>query len=326
MILVAGGAGFIGSHMVKRLEQEGEPFVVLDNLERGHLAALRGAPLVKADLRDRDSLRSVFARHDIDVVLHFAASIEVGESVKDPAAFWENNVVGSWNLLEAAREARVSQFVFSSTAAVYGEPHRTPLDEDHPTAPTNPYGDTKLAVERMLEAYEAAYGLRSVRLRYFNAAGADPDGELGEDHSPETHLIPRVLLKALGRAEFRIFGDDYPTRDGTCVRDYIHVSDLVEAHLGAVGLLRSGGGSAVCNLGNGLGYSVKEVVATVERVTGIRVRAEVAPRRPGDSATLVASSAKAKGLLGWRPRYPGLEPMIEHAFAWFKTHPNGYGD
>jgi UDP-glucose 4-epimerase len=324
MVLVAGGAGYIGSHMVKRLEQAGEPFVVLDNLERGHEAALRGAPLVRADLRDPDSLRAAFRSRDIDVVLHFAAYIEVGESVKDPAAFWQNNVVGTWNLLEAAREAGVQQFVFSSTAAVYGEPVRTPMDEDHPKAPTNPYGETKLAVERMLESYGEAYGTRSVRLRYFNAAGADPDGELGEDHSPETHLIPRVLLKALGRAEFKIFGDDYPTRDGTCVRDYVHVCDLAEAHLGAVSHLRSGGGNLVCNLGNGQGFTVREVVAAVERVTGLAVGAEVAPRRPGDSATLVASSDRAKELLGWRPKYPELDPMIEHAFAWFRSRPHGY--
>jgi UDP-glucose 4-epimerase len=326
MILVVGGAGFIGSHMVKRLAQAGEPFLVFDNLERGHRAARRGAPLVEGDLRSKSDLDAVLASNEIDLVMHFAAYIEVGESVTVPAAFWENNVVGVHNLLEAMRRHRVGRFIFSSTAAVYGEPVRVPIDEGHPTAPTSPYGDTKLAVERMLAAYDRAYGLRSVCLRYFNAAGADPDGEIGEDHRPETHLLPRLLLAALGRGQFSVFGDDYPTDDGTCVRDYVHVCDLVEAHLLAAHWLREGGASEVFNLGNGQGHSVREVVRAAERMIGREIQVGQGPRREGDPARLVASSEKARRVLGWEPKYGEIDRIVADAWRWFSTRPGGYQD
>lgn len=325
MILVVGGAGFIGSHMCKALEAAGEPFFVLDNLERGHEAALRGARLVRCDLRDKEAVADVFRQNEVEAVVHFAAYIEVGESVAAPAKFYENNVMGTWNLLEAMRGAGVDKLVFSSTAAVYGEPVEVPIPESHPTRPTNPYGETKLAVERMLSAYGSAYGVRSVALRYFNAAGADPDGEIGEDHRPETHLIPRILLSVLGRAEFKVFGDDYDTPDGTCVRDYVHVCDLASAHLGALSYLRSGGTSTAFNLGNGVGFSVKEVVDAVSEVTGHAVDPDVAPRREGDPARLVASSEAARRVLGWEPRCPGLDQIVAHAWAWYRSRPTGYG-
>lgn len=324
MILVVGGAGFIGSHMAKLLAAEGREFVVFDNLERGHRAALRGAPLHVGDLRNREQVQAVFLQNRIDLVIHFAAYIEVGESVSDPAKFYENNVVGTLNLLRAMREAGVGKIVFSSTAAIYGEPESTPIGEDHPKRPTSPYGDTKWAVERMLQAYDQAYGMRSVALRYFNAAGADPDGEIGEDHRPETHLIPRVLLNALGRAEFKIFGDDYETADGTCVRDYVHVTDLASAHLRAVDYLEAGGQTDAFNLGNGRGFSVREIVDVASRVTDVALDPKIEARRPGDPAVLVASNERARDVLGWRPMYDDTEEIVTHAYRWFRENPEGY--
>lgn len=328
MILLVGGAGFIGSHMAKLLRRIGEPHLVLDNLERGHETAISSSPWVRADLRDPDSLEAVFTSHpEIDTVMHFAAYIEVGESVADPAKFYENNFVGVFHLAEKMRHHKVRNIIFSSTAAVYGEPKYVPLDEDHPKAPKSPYGDTKLAVERMLAAYDAAYGFRSICLRYFNAAGADPEGELGEDHRPESHLVPIAIQAALGRrAELRVFGDDYDTPDGTCVRDYVHVCDLADAHLLAVRRLREGGASGSFNLGNGLGYSVREVIDSVERVLGREVPRMIAPRREGDPARLVASSELARSVLGWTPSYPELDSMVAHAAAWLEAHPIGYGE
>jgi UDP-glucose 4-epimerase len=326
VVLVVGGAGFIGSHLLKSLQAAGEPLLVFDNLERGHRAALRGARLVEGDLRRPGSIQEVFRNNEIEAVVHFAAYIEVGESVADPSKFYENNVIGTWHLLEAMREAGVSRLVFSSTAAVYGEPERTPIPEAHATAPTNPYGDSKLAVERMLRAYGDAYGLRSVALRYFNAAGADPEGEIGEDHRPETHLIPRILLSVLGKAEFKIFGDDYDTPDGTCIRDYVHVSDLASAHLAAIQYLRGGGASDVMNLGNGKGFSVREVMQTVRDVTGRKFDPPVVARREGDPARLVALSDKARQTLGWTPQFADLGTIVSHAWNWYQSHPEGYRD
>ncbi|MCX7800746.1 MAG: UDP-glucose 4-epimerase GalE [Fimbriimonadales bacterium] len=325
MILVVGGAGYIGSHMCKLLREAGEPHVVFDNLEQGHAEALLGSPLFEGDLRTPEDLERVFREHSIDTVMHFAAYIAVGESVAAPGRYYRNNVFGVLNLLEAMVHAGVKRLIFSSTAAIFGNPQYLPIDEEHPKAPTSPYGDSKWAVERMLAAFETAHGLRSVCLRYFNAAGADPDGLLGEDHHPETHLIPAVLLAALGKAPaVRIFGTDYDTPDGTCIRDYIHIMDLAQAHLAAVRWLREGGPSECFNLGNGTGYSVREVIRTVERVVGRPVPQEEAPRRSGDPARLIASSAKAERLLGWRPRYPDLETIVAHAWNWRRAHPNGY--
>jgi len=324
MILVVGGAGFIGSHMCKALAKTNQAFTVFDNLKRGHRTALRGSPLIVGDLRNIDEIKTVFQENKIEVVIHFAACIEVGESIHDPAKFYENNVIGTWNLLEAMRKTGVDKLVFSSTAAVYGEPESTPIHEDHPKRPTSPYGDTKWAVERMLQAYDQAYGLKAVALRYFNAAGADPEGEIGEDHRPETHLIPRILLNALGKADFRIFGNDYDTPDGTCVRDYVHVSDLAIAHMKAVDYLRSGGKSNAFNLGNGRGFSVKEIVEVASKVTWTALNPQIEPRRPGDPATLVASNQKARETLGWNPQYGDLETIVQHAWNWTRANPDGY--
>ncbi len=326
MILVVGGAGYIGSHMCKLLREAGEEHVVFDNLEQGHREALQGSPLFEGDLRRPEDLAEAFRRYPIDTVMHFAAYIAVGESVQQPGKYYRNNVAGVLNLLEAMVEAGVDRLIFSSTAAIFGDPQYLPIDEDHPKSPTSPYGDSKWAVERMLEAFDQAHGLRSVCLRYFNASGADPDGVLGEDHRPETHLIPAVLLAVLGKApKVRIFGTDYDTPDGTCIRDYIHIMDLADAHLLAVRHLRGGGPSERFNLGNGRGYSVREVIESVERVVGREVPKEEAPRRPGDPARLVASSQKAERLLGWKPRYPDLDTIVRHAWNWRQAHPDGYG-
>ncbi|HVL38433.1 MAG TPA: UDP-glucose 4-epimerase GalE [Fimbriimonadaceae bacterium] len=327
MILVVGGAGYIGSHMCKLLREVGEPHLIFDNFEQGHRGALQGSPHVQGDLRNPEDLRGVFANHEIDVVMHFAAYISVGESVREPGKYWTNNTAGVLNLLEAMREANVGKFVFSSTAAIFGEPQYVPIDEEHPKNPTSPYGDSKLAVERMLPAYDRAHQIKSVSLRYFNAAGADPDGLLGEDHDPEEHLIPVAILAALGkRPGMKIFGTDYDTPDGTCVRDYIHILDLAQAHLLAVRHLRNGGESLQYNLGNGQGFSVREVLDMVERVIGREVPKEEGPRRPGDPAKLVASSEKIRRELGWQPRHPSLEEMVRHAWNWRLKHPDGYRD
>jgi len=325
MILVIGGAGYIGSHMCKLLRQSGEKHAVLDNLCNGHRAAVKDSPFEQGDLRNPDDLRRVFETYPIDVVMHFAAHISVGESVREPGKYYENNTAGVLTLLEAMRLAKINKFIFSSTAAIFGEPEYVPIDENHPKNPRSPYGDSKYAVERMLESYDVAYGLKSVCLRYFNASGSDPDGELGEYHMPEEHLIPLVMHAALGkRPDIKIFGTDYDTLDGTCIRDYIHIVDLAHAHLLAVHHLREGGESKRYNLGNGVGYSVREVIDTVERVIGKPVPKVEAPRRPGDPARLIASSALIEKELGWRPRYASLEEIVRHAWNWLEKHPNGY--
>lgn len=327
MVLVVGGAGYIGSHLCKRLREAEEPHLVFDNFEQGHQAAMQGSTAIAGDLRNPEDLERVFAEHPIDVVMHFAAYISVGESVREPGKYWRNNAFGALNLLEAMRGAGVSKFVFSSTAAIFGEPDRVPIDENHPKRPTSPYGQSKLVVERMLADYDAAHGLKSVCLRYFNAAGASPDGDLGEDHTPEEHLIPAAMLAALGRRPgLKLFGTDYDTPDGTCVRDYIHILDLAEAHLLAVRHLRDGGDSRQYNLGNGVGFSVREVIEMVEKVSGRTVPWEHAPRRPGDPATLVAASDRIRSDWGWAPKYPELETIVRHAWQWFDARPNGYGE
>lgn len=328
MILVVGGAGYIGSHMVRLLREAGEPHLVLDNLEQGHRTAIGTSPFAQADLRDRASLDRVFAAHpEIDAVIHMAAYIAVGESEREPGKYWANNTAGVLNLLEAMRRARVDKLVFSSTAAVFGEPQYTPIDEAHPKDPTSVYGDTKLAVERMLGGYDRAHGLRSVCLRYFNACGASPDSTIGEDHHPEEHLVPLAILAAMGRrGALKVFGTDWPTPDGTCVRDYVHVLDLAAAHLLAIRHLRSGGGSRKYNLGSGKGFSVREVLDAVGRVAGKPVPADDAPRRAGDPAVLIASSAAIREAWGWTPEFDDLDTIVRHAWAWHASHPNGYGD
>ena len=322
-ILVTGGAGYIGSHVALALKERGHSPVLLDNLSRGHRDITEraiGEKVIVADTRDAEALGEVFAQHKIDAVMHFAAFIEVGESVKDPLSFYDNNVHGTTTLLRAVQKAGVRHFVFSSTCATYGPPRIVPIPEDHPQHPMSPYGQTKLIVERMLADCAVAFGLKHVSFRYFNAAGAHPDGGLGEDHSPETHLIPLVLDAACGRRpSIAIFGDDYETPDGTCVRDYVHVSDLATAHVLGVEYLLANGESTAINLGNGRGFSVKEVIAAAIRVTGKPIRAELAGRRPGDPPILVGSSEKARVLLGWNPRYADIETIIAHAWAWHQV-------
>lgn len=318
MILVFGGAGYIGSHMVRRLREDGLEHVVFDNLEKGHAEAVVGSTLVQADLRDIHSLRKAFeAFPTIDVVVNFAAYISVGESVREPAKYWENNTLGVHHLLKVMKERSINKFIFSSTAAIFGEPHYLPMDEAHPKAPTSPYGHTKLAVEHFLDELDVADGLRSVCLRYFNAAGADPSGEIGEDHSPEEHLIPVAMLAALGLTPpLKVFGTDYPTPDGTCVRDYIHVLDLAEAHLLAVEHLRAGGNSRRYNLGNGSGFSVRQVIDTVSKVIGIPVPFELGDRRPGDPATLIGCSESIRKDWKWSPKYTELSSIVATAWKW----------
>ncbi|GAB4270747.1 MAG: UDP-glucose 4-epimerase GalE [Deferrisomatales bacterium] len=319
-ILVAGGAGYIGSHVAKLLHRRGYHPVVLDNLVHGHRWAARWGTFVEADLADKDTVRAVLLRHRIRAVMHFAAYAYVAESVRVPAKYYRNNVANTLSLLEVMAEVESEHFIFSSTCATYGEPRQIPIPEEHPQEPINPYGRTKLAVEGMLEDFEPAYGIRHVNLRYFNAAGADPDGELGEDHDPETHLIPLVLEVALGkRPHIAVFGTDYPTADGTCVRDYIHVCDLAEAHVLALEHLLEGGESRSYNLGNGTGYSVKEVVEEARRITGHPIPALEARRRWGDPAVLVGSSEKIRAELGWAPRYPELSEILETAWRWHRS-------
>ncbi|MEL5848799.1 MAG: UDP-glucose 4-epimerase GalE [Candidatus Igneacidithiobacillus chanchocoensis] len=316
-ILVVGGAGYIGSHMVKMLAQAGYRVVVLDNLCTGFADAARYGTLVEGDLADSALLDRIFGEEHFAAVLHFAALSQVGESMQIPARYYRNNVANTLNLLDAMDRHGVRSFLFSSTAAIFGEPEYTPIDEAHPTRPINPYGRSKRMVEEMLDDLGCSQGLRAVCLRYFNAAGADPEGELGERHDPESHLIPLVLQAASGRRpQIAVFGSDYDTPDGTCIRDYIHVWDLCSAHLLALEHLLDGGASLALNLGNGLGFSVQEVIDTARRVTGkdIPVRAEV--RRPGDPAILVADSQQARSTLGWQPRYAELDTIIAHAWAW----------
>ncbi|MBZ4683849.1 MAG: UDP-glucose 4-epimerase [Fusobacteriaceae bacterium] len=325
-ILVCGGAGYIGSHAVAELIQRGENVIVVDNLQKGHKDAVwEGAKLYVGDLRDKEFLDKVFKENKIDAVIHFAADSLVGESVQEPIKYYNNNVYGTMCLLEVMKENNVKKIVFSSTAATYGEPENIPILETDKTFPTNPYGETKLAVEKMLKWAEGAYGIKHVILRYFNVAGAHESGKIGEDHAPETHLIPIILQVALGKREkIFIYGEDYDTKDGTCIRDYIHVMDLVDAHILAVKKLFDTEESGIYNLGNGNGFTVKEVIEVARKVTGHAIPAEVADRRAGDPAKLVASSEKAIKELGWQPKYADLEKIIESAWNWHKNNPNGF--
>ncbi len=309
---------------MKALAQAGYEIVVYDDLSAGHREATRGVPLVEGDVLDTARLRQALRESGATAVMHFAARLAVGESVRDPLTYYRQNVVGMVSVLEAMTQESVRRLVFSSTAAVYGEPRETPIGETHPLCPVNAYGETKLAMERALPHFGRAYGLRSVALRYFNASGADPDGELGEAHNPEIHLIPLAIEAALGGGPLQMFGDDYPTPDGTCQRDYVHVTDLAQAHVLALQALEKNEGASAYNLGNGRACSVREVVRTVERLTGRPVPCEVAARRPGDPAVLLASSDKIKRELGWQPRYEDLDPIVETAWRWRAGHPHGF--
>ncbi len=318
-ILVTGGAGYIGSHAVLALKRAGYGVAVIDNLVYGHreLVEKLQVELIVGDTNDRALLDKLFATHNISAVMHFSAYAYVGESVTDPDKYYRNNVVGTLTLLEAMLAASIKQFVFSSTCATYGVPNQVPIPEDHSQNPINPYGFTKLAVERILMDFDVAYGLKSVLFRYFNAAGADPTGLLGEDHEPETHLIPLVLMAALGKRDsVSIFGTDYPTPDGTCIRDYIHVTDLADAHILGMEYLLQGGDTAVFNLGNGNGFSVKQVIEAAEKVAGRDIKIIESDRRPGDPPILVGSSDKARKILGWKPQYPDIQDIISHAWQW----------
>lgn len=327
-ILVCGGAGYIGSHTVEELITKGEEVIVVDNLQKGHKKAVNPkAKLYIGDLRDQAFLDKVFSENNIEAVMDFAAESLVGESVENPLKYYENNVYGTVCLLKKMNEYHVKKIVFSSTAATYGEPESIPILEEDKTFPTNPYGETKLTVEKMLKWSEAAYGIKYVVLRYFNAAGAHIDGKIGEDHNPETHLIPIILQVALGkRKEIMIFGEDYNTYDGTCIRDYIHVTDLASAHILALKKLKKDNLSVLYNLGNGKGFSVKEIVEAARKVTNKEIPARIVERRKGDPAILVASSDKIVNDLGWKPQYNTLERIIETAWNWHLSHPNGYRD
>ncbi len=318
-VLVVGGAGYIGSHMVKELLDDGCGVIVLDNLTRGHRELLPGGEFIEGDLGHPELLHTIFSQHRIDAVMHFAAYSLVGESVEQPLLYFRNNLARTVELLDSMIQHGIKRFIFSSSAAVYGEPDRTPIGEDHPCRPTNPYGETKLAVEHLLKDCALAHGLRYVSLRYFNAAGADASGAIGERHRPESHLIPLVLQVATReRANIRIFGIDYPTPDGTCVRDYVHVSDLAQAHLLALQSIMAGGENAVYNLGNSKGYSVREVIDVARRVTGHPIPATISARRAGDPAVLIADSSRVRQKLGWQPRYENLAAIVETAWAWHK--------
>ena len=324
MILVTGGAGYVGSHSAKALRAAGYRVVIFDNLSAGHREAALGAPLIVGDIRDVDAVRRAIRDSGATAVMHFAARLVIAESMRDPAGYYNTNVMGALATLEAMAAEQCRLFVFSSTCAVYGEPTEVPLRETHPTAPVNPYGQTKLVVEQALPHFEHAYGIRSIRLRYFNAAGADPEGELGEDHTPEVHAIPRAFDAAGGGAPFEIFGEDYPTPDGTCLRDYVHVADLADAHLRALHLLEQGGASATYNVGTERPSSVREVLSVVERITGRAVSRRSAPRRPGDPAVLYASAARIRRQLEWVPRRAELETIVKDAWRWHSAHPRGF--
>ena len=331
-VLVTGGAGYIGSHAVLGLARAGWQVVAYDNLSAGHREAIAAiaavcpgrVSLVEGDIADAATVAATITTHGVSAVMHFAAWLSVGESVTRPAEYYRNNVVGTLGVLEAVAATGVKAFVFSSTAATFGEPTETPITEAHPQRPINAYGQTKLTIEHALPHFERAYGLRAVVLRYFNAAGADPDGLLGEDHAPEIHMIPRAVDAAMGRDALQIYGDDYPTPDGTCLRDYIHVTDLAEAHVCALRWLEGGGASDAFNLGNGAPVSVLDVIRSVEHVTGRAVPYTIGPRRPGDPAVLFASNARIRARLGWTPRFAALDRIVETAWRWREAHPRGY--
>lgn len=323
-ILVVGGAGYIGSHMVRLLDRKGHKVVVLDNLCTGYKEAVKAGELVIGDMADRKLVESVLTKHEIDSVMHFAAHALVGESVEHPAKYYQNNVVATLSLLDAMRNCEVQRLVFSSTCATYGVPDKMPMDESIPQSPVNPYGFTKLVCEQAMQDYADAYGLGFAALRYFNAAGASTDGVIGEDHNPESHLIPIVLQVALGQREhITVFGDDWPTPDKTCVRDYIHVDDLGAAHLLALEKIKPGEGIKV-NLGTGAGFSVREVIECCREVTGCEIKEVMGQRRAGDPPELVCNPAKANEFLGWKPEYDTLRPIVETAWAWHKNNPTGY--
>ncbi|KAF5091079.1 UDP-glucose 4-epimerase [anaerobic digester metagenome] len=327
-ILVCGGAGYIGSHVVRVLVERGYQVVVLDNFSTGHLGAVpKEAVIEEGDIRDRVFLGQVFQAHPIDCVMHFCANSLVGESMVEPLKYYHNNVYGTLCLLETMVEQEVTRFVFSSTAAVYGEPEQSPITENSSKKPTNTYGETKLAVEKMLPWLDQAYGLKAMTFRYFNAAGAHPSGEIGEDHNPETHLLPLILKTALGqRDKISIFGENYPTPDGSCIRDYIHVMDIAAAHILGMEKLLAGGESNIYNLGDGKGFSVKEVIDRTRAITGKAFAVEIADRRAGDPVELIASSEKAHQELGWKPAHSDLDTIIKTAWKWHQNHPQGYGE
>lgn len=323
-LLVIGGAGYVGSHFALYAANQGFEVTIMDNLSKGHLAAVRGANFVHTDLMDRSGLESHLFEKRYDGILHFAASCLVGESVEKPAQYYQNNVIAAFNMLEAMRATGHRKLIFSSTCAVYGVPETVPIREDHKKNPISPYGRSKLAIEWMLEDYHTAYGIRSAALRYFNAAGCEPAHDLGEDHRPETHLIPTVVRYALGiQKEFTLFGRDYPTPDGTCIRDYIHVTDLADAHLKAMGMLDQEPLIQV-NLGTGIGLSNREIVDAVSRVTGRAIRPEFGPRRPGDPPELVADAREARRILNWTPTRSRIDAIVEEVASWFAKHPDGY--
>lgn len=327
MILVTGGAGYIGSHTVRELRERGMDVVVYDNLSTGHIESIGDVPFVKGDLFDVELLRKTFRDYNVDSVIHFAAYSLVGESMTNPAKYYHNNVAGTLSLLDAMIAENVKYLVFSSSAATYGDCGDGLITEESPQNPTSVYGQTKLMMEQFMQDYDKAYGMKYVALRYFNAAGAHVSGEIGEAHNPESHLIPIILQVANGKRDhIGIFGDDYPTPDGTCVRDYIHITDLADAHIKALEYLKNGGKSTHYNLGNGNGFSVKEVIDTVEKVTGIAIKREITERRPGDPASLVASSDKIKRELNWKPRFDTLDAIVESAWKWHHSHPNGYNN
>ena len=326
-ILVTGGAGYIGSHCVATLIDRGIDVVVIDDLSKGHKVSLKGGLLYVGSVADKEFLRDVFAKESIEAVIHFAAYSLVGESMTVPEQYFRNNVTAGLSLIETMIEFKVPYLVFSSTAATFGEPERVPIEENDRQVPTNPYGESKLIVEHMLKWCDQAHGLKFCALRYFNVAGARPDGSIGEDHRPETHLIPLILQVAQSKREkLSLFGTDYPTKDGTCIRDYIHVDDLIDAHILALDYLRSGNPSTAFNLGNGQGFSNREIIEAARRVTGHPIPVSEEARRPGDPAVLIASSQKAMDVLGWNPRYTNVEDIIATAWNWHSTHPNGYDD
>lgn len=323
-VLVTGGAGYIGSHAAKALSLAGYRVVVFDNLVAGHREAVKYGELVVGDVTDVAAVADALARHDVSAVMHFAAYLDVGESVREPIKYYRNNVVGALSVLEAMAARSVTQFVFSSTCATYGNPIEMPIDENHPQRPINSYGETKLTVERALPHFARAHGIRSVALRYFNAAGADPDGDIGEDHAPEIHLIPRAIEAATGGRGLQIFGDDYPTPDGTCLRDYIHVTDLADAHVRALERLDTSSQPLAYNLGTGVPHSVRQVIDAVEQVTRRQVPWTLAQRRPGDPAALYAKADRARTELGWVPRFPDIQSIVATAWKWHQAHPKGY--